>query len=81
MTARPGWAVVIAVLITGAADAAEKWADPAMPVGDGLILWVDAGRLPQAWKAHKKPDLLSGAAILLLAIGGALMVRWYGRLI
>jgi len=25
--------------------------------------------------------LLSGAAILLLALGGALMVRWYGRLI
>ncbi|HBI42408.1 MAG TPA: hypothetical protein DDY78_06045, partial [Planctomycetales bacterium] len=35
---------------------AEKWADSALPVTDGLELWLDAGRLNAARKAHGEKE-------------------------
>src|SRR5450759_1899697 len=36
---------------------AEKWADSALPVTDGLELWLDAGRLNAARKAHGEKEI------------------------
>jgi putative heme-binding domain-containing protein len=38
----------------------EKWAHPALPVVDGLELWLDAGRLNAARKANGEKDLADG---------------------
>src|SRR5205085_8278804 len=47
---------------SGRAAAAEKWADPALPVSDGLELWLDATRLPAAHEANGiSPPRPSGA--------------------
>ncbi len=39
------------------AGGAEPWADGRMAVREGLVVWLDATRLPQAWAAHGKPSL------------------------
>jgi putative heme-binding domain-containing protein len=39
------------------------WADPTLPVRDGLLVWLDATRLAAAWQAHGKPALYTGAAL------------------
>jgi putative heme-binding domain-containing protein len=39
---------------------AEKWADPSLPVRDGLELWLDAGRLNAARKANGETDAAAG---------------------
>jgi putative heme-binding domain-containing protein len=35
----------------------EPWADPGLKVTRGLVLWLDAGRLDAARKAHGRPPL------------------------
>jgi len=40
----------------------ESWADPKLPVKDGLILWLDASSQPAASKAHE-PALVEGDAL------------------
>ncbi len=62
---------ILAILSLGALTAApltaaEKWADPRLKTTDGLILWLDAGRQPAAWKANDKPPLANGAALDIL---------------
>ena len=59
--------VTIAALALPGADAAQApspapWADSAIPVTTGLVLWLDAGRLQAARAAHGRPGLLDGAA-------------------
>jgi putative heme-binding domain-containing protein len=42
---------------------AEKWADAALPVTDGLELWLDAGRLNAARKAHGEKEIADGEKV------------------
>jgi hypothetical protein len=46
-------AVLVLACLTGfpAARAVEPWADPKLPVTDGLELWLDAARIDAAAKA------------------------------
>src|SRR5688572_15405146 len=50
------------VLFAGAPAGAapEPWADPSLPVKEGLSLWLDASRQPAAWQVHARPPLASG---------------------
>lgn len=41
----------------------EAWADPDMKVTRGLWLWLDAGRLNAARKAHGQPDAIDGVRV------------------
>jgi putative heme-binding domain-containing protein len=41
----------------------EPWADPDLKVQRGLALWLDAGRLNAARKAHGKPELAPGSKV------------------
>ena len=57
--------VVALLLLTVAApawagDRPEKWADPALPVTDGLQLWLDAGRLNAARLARGEKEFADG---------------------
>src|SRR5439155_25809158 len=36
--------LVVSILLLTTAQAAEPWADPKLPVRDGLELWLDAAR-------------------------------------
>jgi putative heme-binding domain-containing protein len=38
----------------------EKWADAGLPVADGLQVWLDAGKLNEARKAHDLKELHDG---------------------
>src|SRR5687767_2909487 len=50
----------IILLVTGhTAAAVEKWADPALPVKDGLSVWLDATRQTAAWAEHQK-EIIGG---------------------
>src|SRR5947208_3431911 len=57
------WACLIGNGITGTALATETWADAQFKPTSGLVLWLDASRLPDAWKAHGKPALHDGATL------------------
>src|SRR5678809_483035 len=57
---RGAWVFLIAM---PAVAAPEPWADDALPVRDGLGLWLDASRQPQAWAAHAKPILVTNNPI------------------
>ena len=41
----------------------EAWADPGLKVTQGLVLWLDAGRLNAARKAHRLPEVHVGSRI------------------
>jgi putative heme-binding domain-containing protein len=60
---RPWYAAVILLTLVASAPAAEKWADPNLKTTQGLVLWLDAARQPDAWKANGKPPLVNGAAL------------------
>ena len=47
------FALVLAFALTAPAPAVEPWADPKLPVTDGLELWLDAARIDAAAKANK----------------------------
>jgi putative heme-binding domain-containing protein len=59
------WCVALAVGLAAAAPAAalEPWADKGLPHAEGLVLWLDAARQPDAWKAHGRPLLDDGALL------------------
>ncbi len=42
------------------ANAAEPWADPKMPVTDGLELWLDSSRIDAAAKGTKEKAIIGG---------------------
>ncbi|MGH7199458.1 MAG: hypothetical protein ACREJB_02565, partial [Planctomycetaceae bacterium] len=44
-------------------SAAEPWADPALPVSDGLFVWLDASRQNAARQVMKRPRLSDGAPV------------------
>ena len=46
-------ALALAFTLTASAPAVEPWADPKLPVTDGLELWLDASRIDAAAKANK----------------------------
>jgi hypothetical protein len=46
--------VLGAVVVSPHARSAEPWADPKLPVTDGLELWLDATRIDAATKAAKE---------------------------
>jgi hypothetical protein len=63
-------AAFIAVVFTGAVftgaaptPAAEKWADPALPVTQGLEIWLDATRLPAAYEANGTSPPRAGGTV------------------
>src|SRR5262245_40031707 len=58
-----GYLLFAAGVIGMDAAAAESWADPDLKTTAGLVLWLDAARLPQAWQAHGKPVLVDGSAL------------------
>ena len=81
--------LLVLALFTSAARAAEPWADPKLPVTDGLELWLDAGKAQAtkgkvaAWRdaSGKKRDtsqLQADAQPALVKIGGAAVVRFDG---
>src|SRR5829696_6413075 len=41
----------------------EPWADPGLKVTRGLALWLDAGKLNAARKAHGQPEVSDGARV------------------
>ena len=43
--------------------AAEPWADPGLKVKQGLMLWLDAGRLNAARKAHAEAEIVGNARV------------------
>src|SRR5438128_8245335 len=40
--------LLVAAISSSSVSAAEPWADPKLTITDGLELWLDAGRQPQA---------------------------------
>ena len=50
-------------LAVGPAGQVEPWADARVPVQGDLALWLDAGRLPAARKAHGRPAILDGEPV------------------
>jgi hypothetical protein len=51
---------VAALLLLSAAIGAEPWAHRDLNVTEGLVVWLDAGRLNEARKTHDLPPLKSG---------------------
>ncbi|MEO6435783.1 MAG: ThuA domain-containing protein [Tepidisphaeraceae bacterium] len=47
-----GFAALLLFTSTAPAATPETWADPALPVKDGLTIWLDASRQPAAAGAH-----------------------------
>ncbi|MGI8602854.1 MAG: ThuA domain-containing protein [Verrucomicrobiales bacterium] len=45
------------------AGAAEKWADRAMPISEGVVWWLDASRQQAAWQANGKRALTSDGVL------------------
>ncbi|HVR75027.1 MAG TPA: hypothetical protein VMT52_11870, partial [Planctomycetota bacterium] len=43
-----GLCLAVSLAAAGASTAVEPWTDPALPVKDGLELWLDASRMPAA---------------------------------
>src|SRR5215207_7788049 len=52
---------LIILFLPTALHAIEPWADRAQPVRDGLVLWLDASRQPEARKANDLPPLATNA--------------------
>ena len=62
------WLLFGAVTTTILADdrsppAVERWADPRLTVTRGLVVWLDAARLPEARKAAGLAPLAEGDSI------------------
>lgn len=56
-------ALAALLLLLPPARAAEPWADRALPVSDGLVLWLDASRQPAARKADNAAPLAHNAPL------------------
>jgi putative heme-binding domain-containing protein len=61
------WLLAAVLLVPAALPAAprpaERWADSALPVTEGLELWLDAARINPARKAQRLTPLQDGAAV------------------
>jgi glucose/arabinose dehydrogenase len=51
--------LVLLMLSAHVFGAVEKWSDPAMPVKDGVAIWLDATRQTLAWSENKR-ELVTG---------------------
>ena len=82
--------ILALLLFTSAARAAEPWADPKLPVTDGLELWLDAGRAEATggkvavWRdaSGRKRDVKQPQAAdqpALLKFSGGAVVRFDGE--
>jgi putative heme-binding domain-containing protein len=56
----PCGALVVSIVLAAPAAAAEPWADPGLPVTDGLEVWLDAARQNAARQAANQPAALAG---------------------
>src|SRR5262245_45429263 len=56
-------ALIVLTLASLPLQGAEKWADPSLKTTDGLILWVDAQRLPAAFQAHNRTAPATGTLV------------------
>ncbi|HEV3164087.1 MAG TPA: ThuA domain-containing protein [Isosphaeraceae bacterium] len=58
-------ALLLATLTSTVWAAVEPWADPTLPVTQGLALWLDAGRQVQAFSQNQQgmPPLISGGPL------------------
>jgi putative heme-binding domain-containing protein len=63
MTIRGKLAVLTLLVSSVPAAAAEPWADPKLPVKDGLVVWLDASRLADGRKALTLPPVMDGAPV------------------
>jgi putative heme-binding domain-containing protein len=54
---------LILLSATIASAAVENWADPALSLRTGLVIWLDASRQEVGWKSHGKPPLLSSSRL------------------
>jgi putative heme-binding domain-containing protein len=50
-------------LAPAARGGVEPWADRALPVADGLVLWLDAGRQDRAYEAQRLPGVAPGGPL------------------
>src|SRR5213594_1887566 len=60
------WSSLLATgLVCGAqaVDSTELWADPQLPVRDGLMLWLDASRQNAARHARQLPAIADNAEV------------------
>ncbi|MEK7676760.1 MAG: hypothetical protein AAB676_13090 [Verrucomicrobiota bacterium] len=55
--------LTVALSFVGPARAAERWADPNLPVKDGLELWLDAVRQNAARQTRQLRPLSDGSAL------------------
>lgn len=61
------WRAAVCVMVlgsgTGACAETARWADPKLPVSDGLELWLDAARENEAREAHYMNRLAEGQGL------------------
>src|SRR5262249_20718979 len=64
MTRASSWGVVLvaALVSTAVGRSAEPWADPKLPITDGLELWLDATRPGEKKRADGPLDIWSDAS-------------------
>src|SRR5436853_7275933 len=55
--------LVACLVVTSTVRAAEKWADPRLPVTDGLDVWFDATTLAAASEANGSSPPRAGGAV------------------
>jgi putative heme-binding domain-containing protein len=60
---RPTVLVVLILVLAAPARALEPWVDRALPISDGLVLWLDASRQPAARQARDLPPLVPGSLV------------------
>lgn len=56
-------AVLLAALASAPAPAVEPWADRSLTAPPGLVLWLDAARQPDAFRAHDLPAPRHGGPV------------------
>ena len=57
-----GWGVLSAAAAPAGAEV-ERWADPALPVRDGLVVWLDAAAQPAARLERGEAPLVASQAV------------------
>src|SRR5438094_5241251 len=56
--------LTVALASTSRLHAAEPWADPKLPVSDGLELWLDAGHIEEGSKDINLAAVVDGKIVL-----------------
>ncbi len=54
-----------AAVASATAGDLAPWADPSLPVRDGLVWWIDAGRQDRAYAAHQLPAPVPGGPAIV----------------